>query len=159
MFWGSVVESGKALKSTAIFEAMEFPALHISQAVLEDGTGNVKVQVKMNKKDTPIIIAVLNKQHPVQPINTYFNMTQTFSIQVVSETAQKVHLSGHFEAEGQEAEDQMMYGDEDDMEESEEEDESEEGAKGKNSPIKAAHMEVAVAKLVENLQKAQVNKE
>jgi len=36
MFWGAVVKSGETLKSAQIFEAMEFPALHISQAILDN---------------------------------------------------------------------------------------------------------------------------
>lgn len=118
MFWGAVVKSGETLRSTQIFEAMEFPALHISQAILDNDKhgGNVRVQVKMNNSSDPIIIALLNKSNAAQSINTYFNMTQTFSIQVISDSAQSVHLSGHFECEGQSNEDDMMYGAEDDEE-------------------------------------------
>jgi len=75
MFWGATIKSGEILRSTQIFEDMEFPALHVSQVVLDEPAGNVKVQVKMAKQDTPIIVAILNKHHPSLPLNTYFNMT------------------------------------------------------------------------------------
>ena len=45
-------------------------------------------------------------------ISCYVNMTQSLTLSVSGKGAE-VHLCGHFETEGHEAEDEMFYGDED----------------------------------------------
>ena len=61
MFWGAIVKEGQPLRSTKIFEKMEYPALHLSQAVLVKGA-NARVAIKMGKDAEPIIVALLSEE-------------------------------------------------------------------------------------------------
>ena len=74
MFWGAIVKEGQPLKSTKIFEKMEYPALHLSQAVLVKG-GSARVAVQMGKEAEPIVVAILSERQTMQPITCYVNMT------------------------------------------------------------------------------------
>lgn len=110
MFWGGIVKEGQPLKSTKIFETMEFPALHLSQAVLVKGN-NARLSIKVKGKDE-ITLAIVGEKDNSKSVTCYVNMTQTFSLQVSGKGAE-VHMCGHFEAESNEQEDDMFYGDED----------------------------------------------
>jgi len=124
---------------------MEFPALHISQAVLVAGN-KAKVVVQLAKNSEPIVIALLSDKQTTSPITCYVNMTQTLTIKVIGKGAE-VHLCGHLETEGhQEGAGMFDYGDEE--EESEQESESEEEApKAVEKKVKA--VEAPKAKAVE----------
>ena len=114
MFWGGIVKEGQPLKSTKIFETMEFPALHLSQSVLVKGS-NARLSIKVKGKDE-ITLAIMNEKDNSKSLTCYVNMTQTFSLQVYGKGAE-IHMCGHFEAESNEQEDDMFYGDEDDKDE------------------------------------------
>jgi hypothetical protein len=133
MFWGAVVKEGQALKSTKIFESMEYPALHLSQAVLVKGN-SARLSVSMGKNSEPIVIAVLSEKMPQAAITCYVNMTQTLALSVVGKGAE-VHICGHYEAEGHQPEDDMFYGDE---EEEDEEEEDDAGKKNLSANLKQA---------------------
>jgi hypothetical protein len=60
MFWGGIVKEGQPLKSTKIFETMEFPALHLSQAVLVNGM-QARLTIKVKGKDE-ICLALVDKK-------------------------------------------------------------------------------------------------
>jgi hypothetical protein len=58
MFWGAIIKEGQPLRATKMFESMEFPSLHLSQAVLVKGK-DARLTVK--QKDQPeIVISLLN---------------------------------------------------------------------------------------------------
>lgn len=124
MFWGGIVKEGQPLKSTKIFESMEFPALHLSQAVLVKGQQNCRLSIKVKGNDNEICLAILSDKDNSKAITCYINMTQTLSLSVTGKGAE-VHLCGHFESEGHEAEDEMFYGDEKDDEEDDDSEEEE----------------------------------
>merc|ERR1719469_343009 len=125
MFWGAIVKEDWPLQSKKIFEQMEFPAVHLSQAVLVAGN-KAKIVVQLAKNSEPIVIALLSDKQTTSPITCYVNMTQTLTIKVIGKGAE-VHLCGHLETEGhQEGAGMFDYGDEE--EESEQESESEEEA-------------------------------
>lgn len=76
---------------------MDFPALHLSQAVLVSGK-SAKLTVQQGK-NAEIVIALMNENNNMRAITTYVNMTQQLSINVVGKGAE-VHLCGNFESEG-----------------------------------------------------------
>ena len=115
MFWGGIVKEGQPLKSTKIFETMEFPCLNLSQAILVKGE-SARLSIKMKGKDEIFLAIMSGGVNNAKAINCYVNMTQTYSLQVVGKGAE-VHLCGHFENESNEQEDDMMYGDEQDQDE------------------------------------------
>merc|ERR1719469_1729901 len=135
MFWGAIVKEDYPLQSKKIFEQMEFPAVHLSQAVLVAGS-KAKIVVQLAKNSEPIVIALLSDKQTTSPITCYVNMTQTLTIKVIGKGAE-VHLCGHLETEGhQEGAGMFDYGEEE--EESEQESESEEEApKAAEKKVKA----------------------
>merc|ERR1719469_333663 len=145
MFWGAIVKEDYPLQSKKIFEQMEFPAVHLSQAVLVAGN-KAKIVVQLAKNSEPIVIALLSDKQTTSPITCYVNMTQTLTIKVIGKGAE-VHLCGHLETEGhQEGAGMFDYGEEE--EESEQESESEEEApKAVEKKVKA--VEAPKAKAVE----------
>jgi hypothetical protein len=73
MFWGGIVKEGQPLKSTKIFETMEFPALHLSQAVLVKGQ-SARLSIKVKGKDE-ITLAIMGEKDNSKAITCYVNMT------------------------------------------------------------------------------------
>ena len=101
---------------------MEFPALHLSQAVLVNGK-SAKLTVKPSKDQDEIVISILNQDRNSSSIDCYINAMQS-SLQItLTGKGAEVHLSGHFEQEGNPEENDMFYGAENDDDDDDSEDE------------------------------------
>lgn len=128
MYWADKITQSKPIKSQKLFEGGDFSVVHLSAAVLEHaGEGRIKLVGKLGKGDD-IILASLSRSNDTAKLDFYINCTQAVTLSVVGGNDKtEVHLSGYFEPNGEEADDDMFYGEEaeegeDDLDEDEEED-------------------------------------
>jgi len=84
MFWGHVLKEGQPYKVQHALEDGDFPALHLSCAILaKDAKENAKTYVTLSKKETDsakslknLVIAVLDpKKNDVCPLDVFLNLS------------------------------------------------------------------------------------
>ena len=127
MYWADKITQSKPIKSQKLFEGGEFSVVHLSAAIVENaGDARVKLVGKLGKGDD-ITLASLSKTNDSAKLDFYINCTQQVTLSVVGGNDKtEVHLSGYFEPNGEDAEDDMFYGAEDDEEGEEDLEEDEE---------------------------------
>lgn len=103
----------------------------MSAAVL--GSGKSAQVFAKNGKDAEVMIAMVGENREMAKLDLYINCTQAVTL---SARGGEVHLSGYFEPKGDDMDDDMFYGQEDDQEgedlEDEDSDEEETPAGKKN---------------------------
>lgn len=89
--------------------------------------------VAKNGKEAEVVLAVLSDKHDQTRLDLYINCTQNvvLSVQAGGAKHSEIHLSGYFEPKGEEMDDDMFYGAEED-EEDEDEEALAKGAKSKD---------------------------
>ena len=141
MFWGSVIKEGKPYKTHSALEESDYPVLHISNVALPRSAGNGKVHLvaSMGKDLKDLTLATLQKDKvETIALDLYVNVSQQVTLSI--QGAGELHLSGFFEPQREEMEENMFdYGGEDEDEESDEEAEVG-GGKKLNQSLKAAKL-------------------
>lgn len=114
MYWADKISQSKPLKSQKLFEGGEFSVVHLSAAIVENaGDSRVKLVGKQGKGDE-VILASMGKSNDTAKLDFYINCTQTVTLTVQGGSDKtEVHLSGYFEPNGEDQDDEMFYGDED----------------------------------------------
>ena len=84
MFWGHILKDGQPYKVQHALEDGEFPALHLSSAILaKDPKDTNKTYVRLTKKESDssknlknLIIAVLDpKKNDMQTVDLFLNVS------------------------------------------------------------------------------------
>ena len=149
MFWGTVIKEGQPLKSQKVLETSEFAVLHLSAAIADKPSAKATRLYIKNAKDAEVIIANLNDKSESVVLDLYINCTQNVTLFVKGPS--EVHLSGYFEPKGEDADDDMFYGQEGE-EDGEDEDLDDEDSEEEVKPASGAQKAIAA-----NLKQAQVN--
>jgi hypothetical protein len=121
MFWGCVLKEGKPYKTQSALEENDYPVLHISNVALPKTApaGKVHLLASMGKDLQNLTLATLQKDKVENlALDIYVNITQSVVLSV--QGAGELHLSGFFEPQRDEIEDNMFYDEEEDEEEEEE---------------------------------------
>jgi hypothetical protein len=123
MFWGTIVKDAKPYNAQQALEKSEYQVLHISNVALpRDAKANSKVTllVSMGKDLKDLTIATLTKDKvEVVALDLYINISQAVSFSTVGGD---LHLSGFFEPQREEMDENMFFdGEEDEEEEGEDE--------------------------------------
>lgn len=134
MFWGCILKPDKPYKTQQALEENQYPVLHLSNVALPRTAqgGKVHLLVSVGKDLKDLTLATLQKDRVDSvKLDIYFNITQNVTL-----TAQggEVHLSGFFEPQKEELDDDMFL-------DEEEEEEEEEGVAGNgklNASLKQA---------------------
>lgn len=125
MFWGTVIKEGKPYKTHSALEESDYPVLHISNVALPKSAGNGKVHLvaSMGKDLKDLTLATLQKDKvETLALDLYVNVSQQVTLAI--QGAGELHLSGFFEPQREEMEENMFdYGGEDEDEDEEEEEE------------------------------------
>jgi nucleophosmin 1 len=145
MYWADKITQSKPIKSQKLFEGGEFSVVHLSNAIVENaGDARVKLVGKLGKGDD-ITLASLTKGSDTAKLDFYINCTQQVTLSVHGGSDKtEVHLSGYFEPNGEDQDDDMFYG-----EEAEEGEEDLEDEDSEEEPKKAS--------LTESLKQAKIN--
>jgi len=130
MFWADKITQSKPIKSQKLFEGGEFSVVHLSSAIIENaGDNRVKLVGKLGKGED-ITLASMSKTNDSAKLDFYINCTQTVTLSVQGGNDKtEVHLSGYFEPNGEDQDDDMFYGDEAEEGEEDLEDESDDEPK------------------------------
>jgi hypothetical protein len=122
MFWGSVVKDGKPYKTQSALEENDFPVLHLSNVALPRNApaGKVHLLASMGKDLKDLTIATLQKDKvETVKVDIYFNVSQNVTLSVAGG---ELHLSGFFEPQRDELDENMLFdGEEDEEDEADEE--------------------------------------
>jgi nucleophosmin 1 len=147
MYWADKITQSKPIKSQKLFEGGEFSVVHLSSAIVENcgEKDRVKLVGKLGKGDD-ITLASLSRTNDTAKLDFYINCTQQVTLSVHGGNDKtEVHLSGYFEPNGEDQEDDMFYGEEaEEGEEDLEEDDDEE-------------FEPKKASLTQSLKQAKIN--
>ena len=113
MYWADKITQSKPIKSQKLFEGGEFSVVHLSNAIVENaGDARVKLVGKLGKGDD-ITLASLTKGSDTAKLDFYINCTQQVTLSVHGGSDKtEVHLSGYFEPNGEDQDDDMFYGEE-----------------------------------------------
>lgn len=130
MFWGCALKQDKPYKTQQALEENDYPVLHLSNVALPKNAsgGKVSLLASMGKDLKDLTIATLQKDKVDQvALDLYINISQNVTLSV---SGGELHLSGFFEPQRDEM-DENMFLDEDDEEEEEE-------VQGKNGNLNAS---------------------
>lgn len=119
MFWGCALKQDKPYKTQQALEENDYPVLHLSNVALPKNAPNGKVSLlaSMGKDLKDLTIATLQKDKVDQVyLDLYINISQNVTLSV---SGGELHLSGFFEPQRDEM-DENMFLDEDEDEEEEE---------------------------------------
>ena len=136
MFWGTIVKEGKPYKTKEALEEADYPVLHLSNVALPRSAPNGKVQLlASNGKDLKDLVLATLQKDKVETIalDIYINVTQQLTL---STSGGELHLSGFFEPQRAEMDEDMFLDGEEDEEE--EEDVEEDGPGKLNQNLKQA---------------------
>lgn len=122
MFWGCVIKEGKPYKTHSALEESDYPVLHISNVALPKSAGNGKVHLvaSMGKDLKDLTLATLQKDKvETVALDLYVNVSQQVTLAILGQG--ELHLSGFFEPQREEMDENMFdYGEDDEEDEDEE---------------------------------------
>ena len=138
MFWGCSIKEGQTYKTQSALEQNDFPVLHLSNVALPRNAGNGKVHLlaSMGKDLQDLVIATLQKDKvETVKVDLYFNVSQNVTLSIGGQG--ELHLSGFFEPQRDELDENMLFDGEDDEDEEEEEVEESENKSLKQAKLNA----------------------
>ena len=141
MFWGCVLKDGKAYKTQSALEESDYPVLHISNVALPKNApaGKLYLLASMGKDLQGLTLATLQKDKIESvSLDLYVNVSQQITLTVSGAPGAELHLSGFFEPQRSDEEDDAMFMNGEEDEEDEEEEVAGPSTKNLNQSLQAA---------------------